>query len=80
MLMMTVSTASCRPGSTRATVNLDLEVHRALERNNAESPYLARQLSVFDDRQVVTRLPGTIVRGASAYTKLDGERRDNNLY
>jgi hypothetical protein len=26
-------------------------------------PYLARQLSVFGDRQLVTRLPGTIIRG-----------------
>jgi hypothetical protein len=27
-----------------------LKVHRALERTAAESPFLARQLSVFDDR------------------------------
>jgi hypothetical protein len=57
-----------------------LEVHRALERNSAESSYLARHLSVFDDQQLVTRLPGTIVQGASAYAELDGERRDNILY
>jgi hypothetical protein len=72
--MMTLSTVSCRRGSTTAAqrvVNegrrepqrVDLEVHRALERNCAESPYLAHQLLVFDDRQLVTGLPGTIVRG-----------------
>ena len=37
-------------------------------------------LSVFIDRQLVTRLPGTIVRGVSAYAELDVERRDNDLY
>jgi hypothetical protein len=56
--------------------HVDLEVRRALERNCAESPNLARQLSVFDDRQLVTGLSGTTVRGASAYAELDGERRD----
>jgi hypothetical protein len=38
------------------------------------------QLSVFDDRQLITGLPGTIVREASAYAELDIKRRDNNLY
>jgi hypothetical protein len=39
------------------------EIRRALEREFTKSPYLARQLSMFDDRQLVTGLPRTIVRG-----------------
>jgi hypothetical protein len=38
------------------------KIRRALEREFAEIPYLVRQLSVFDDRQLVTGLPRTIVR------------------
>jgi hypothetical protein len=34
--------------STSAAANVDLGVRRALDRNCVESPYLARQLSVFD--------------------------------
>jgi hypothetical protein len=30
-----------------------------------ESPYLAHQLLVFDDRQLITVLPGMIVRGSA---------------
>jgi hypothetical protein len=48
-------------------VNFDLEVHRALERNCVESPYLARQLSVFGDQKLIMGLPGTIVRGLSVF-------------
>jgi hypothetical protein len=39
------------------------EICRALEREFAKSPYLVRQLSVFDDRQLIIGLPRTIVRG-----------------
>jgi hypothetical protein len=59
---------------------LILEVYRALDRKFAESLYLTRQLSVFDDRQLVTGLPETFVQGASAYAELDDEHRDNDLY
>jgi hypothetical protein len=38
-------------------------VRRALNREVTESPYLMRQLSVFDDRQLVTGLPGTMFEG-----------------
>ena len=34
-----------------------------IDRDYAESPYLARQLSVFDDRQVVIGLPRMMVGG-----------------
>jgi hypothetical protein len=61
-------------------VLLIFEVHRTLDRNSAEGPYLAHQLLVFDDRQLVTGLLGMIVWGASVYAELDGERIDNNLY
>jgi hypothetical protein len=44
------ATASCRRGPTSAAANLNLEVHRALEYNCAESPYLTRQLSMFYHR------------------------------
>ena len=40
-----------------------VEVRRALIHEVAGSPNLARQLSVFDDRQLVTRLPGTMFKG-----------------
>jgi hypothetical protein len=76
----TRAAASCQLGSTRAAVNLDLQVHRSLHRNCVKSPYLARQLSVFGDRQLATGLFGTIVQGASATAELDGERRDKDLY
>jgi hypothetical protein len=41
-----------------ATNGIVLEARRALERNYAKNPYLARQLSVFDDRQLVTGYSG----------------------
>ena len=53
--------ASCRRGPTRVAVKVDLEVHRALERNYAEGPYLARQLSMFYHRQPVTGVPGAVI-------------------
>jgi lipopolysaccharide biosynthesis regulator YciM len=37
-----------------------VEVRRALDREIAKSPYLACQLSTFDDRQLVTGLPRTM--------------------
>ena len=40
-----------------------VEVRRALDREVAERPYLARQPSVFDDRQLVAELPGTMFEG-----------------
>ena len=40
-----------------------VEVRRALDREVTKSPYLARQLSVFDDRQLVTGLSGTMIEG-----------------
>ena len=49
-------------GGTRQE-NHVVEVRRALILEVAGSPYLARQLSVFDDRQLVTRLPGTMFKG-----------------
>ena len=40
-----------------------VEVRQALDREVTESPYLARQLSVFDDRQLITGLLGTMFEG-----------------
>ena len=40
-----------------------IEVRRALNRDVTESPYLARQLSVFDDRQPIMRVPGMVFEG-----------------
>ena len=40
-----------------------VEVCRALYRKVAESPYSARQLSVFDDRQLITGLPEMMFEG-----------------
>ena len=48
---------------TRRKGHVDLEVRRALHVEDAESPYLARQLSVFGDRQQVTGVPGTCIGG-----------------
>ena len=53
--------ASCRRGPTRVAVKVDLEVHRALERNYAEGPYLARQLSMFYHRQPATGVLGAVI-------------------
>jgi hypothetical protein len=47
-----------------------VEVHRDLDREVTESPYLAHQLSVFDDRQLITGLPRM---------KFGGLRRTLNL-
>jgi hypothetical protein len=55
-------------------------IRRALDRKFVESPYLVRQLSVFDDQQLITGLSGTFVQGASVTAELNGERRNNNLY
>ena len=49
-------------GGTRRE-NYVVEVCRALDREVTESPYLARQLSVFDDRQLITGLLGTMFKG-----------------
>jgi hypothetical protein len=49
-------------GGTRQE-NHGVEVRRALDCEVTESTYLARQLSVFDDRQLVTGLPGTMFEG-----------------
>ena len=40
-----------------------VEVRRALDREVTESPYLAHQLSVFDNRQLVMGLSGMMVGG-----------------
>ena len=40
-----------------------VEVRQALDREVTESPYLARQLSVFDDRQPITVVPRTVFEG-----------------
>jgi len=47
----------------RVAVDVGLEVRRALDRKFAKSPYLARQPSVFGDRQLVTGVPGTMFGG-----------------
>jgi hypothetical protein len=62
-------------GNQVATNGVDLEVYRALERNCAESPYLARQLSVFEDRQLITGVTQNDDWWASAYAKLDGKNK-----
>ena len=46
-------------GDTRRE-NHVVKVRQALDRELTESPYLARQLSVFDGRQLVMGLPGTM--------------------
>ena len=40
-----------------------VEVRQALDREVTESPYLARQLSVFDDRQLIMGVPKTVFEG-----------------
>ena len=49
-------------GGTRQE-NHVIEVRRALNCEVTESPYLARQLSIFDDRQLITGLPETMFEG-----------------
>ena len=41
-----------------------VEVRRALNREVVERPYLARQLSVFDDRQLVMGYPRRCSKGS----------------
>ena len=36
---------------------------RSAELEVTENPYMARQLSVFDDRQLITGLPGMMLEG-----------------
>jgi hypothetical protein len=43
--------------------NHDVEVRRALRYKVTKSPYLARQLSVFDDQQPITGYPGQLFGG-----------------
>ena len=40
-----------------------VEVRQAINHEVAESPYLTRQLLVFDDRQLIMGLPGMMVGG-----------------
>ena len=40
-----------------------VEVRRAFDHEVIESPYLARQLSVFDDRQLITGIPEMMFEG-----------------
>ena len=49
-------------GDTRRE-NYVVEVRRDLDREVVESPYLARQLSVFDDWQPITGIPRTVFGG-----------------
>ena len=57
-----------------------IEVHRALDREVAESPYLARQLSVFDDLQLVTRLPRTMFEGLRRIKNLIINAKRRTIY
>jgi hypothetical protein len=54
---------------------VDLEVYRALECNCAKSPYLARQLSVFEDQQLIMGVTQDDGRWASVYAELDGKHK-----
>ena len=65
-------------GGTRRE-NHVVEVHRALDCEVVESPYLARQLSVSVDRQLIMGLPETIIRGASVYAELSGKHEDERF-
>ena len=58
-----------------------VEVRRALDHEVTENPYLTRQLSVFDDRQPVTGVPGTVFGGLRRTQELDGKHKEmNDLY
>ena len=60
--------------------NYAVEVCQALDRKFTESPYLARQLSVFDDRQPVTGVPGTVFGGLRRTQELDDECKKTAIY
>ena len=57
--------------------NYVVEVRRALDCEVTKSPYLVRQLSVFDDRQLVMGLPRTMVGGLrhTRNTTVNAKRR-----
>ena len=57
-----------------------VEVRRALDREVVESPYLARQLSVFDDRQPVTGVPETVFRGLRCTQNLMVNAKRRTIY
>ena len=66
-------------GGTRQE-NHVVEVHRALNREVASSPYLAHHLLVFDDRQLVMGVPGTMFRGLRCTKNLMVTQGNDDLY
>ena len=57
-----------------------VEVRRALNHEVAESPSLARQLSVFDDRQPVTGVPWTVFEGLRRTQNLTVNAKRRTIY
>jgi hypothetical protein len=57
-----------------------VKVRQALYHEVAESPYLARQLLVFNDRQLITRLPGMMTSGLRRTLNSVVNARDDDLY
>ena len=57
-----------------------VEVRRALDREVVESPYLARQLSLFYDRELVTGLPETMFEGLRHTQNLTVNTKRRTVY
>jgi hypothetical protein len=61
-------------------MHVDVEVCRAVDCELAESPYLAHQLPVFDDRQHIIGIPNTILDELRRIQNSAVNARDNDLY
>ena len=57
-----------------------VEVRRTLDREVTKSPYLARQRSVFDDRQLVMGLPETMSEGLRRMQNLIVNAKRRTIY
>jgi hypothetical protein len=57
-----------------------VKVCQALDREVAESPYLARQMSVFDDRQLIMGLPRMMTGKLRRTLNSVVNARDDDLY
>jgi hypothetical protein len=61
-------------------MHVDVEVCQAVDCEFAESPYLAHQLPMFDDRQHVIEIPNMILDGLWRIQNSAVNARDSDLY
>ena len=65
---------------TRRETHIVVEVRRAFDRKVTKSPYMACQLSVFNDQQPITGLPGSQFGGLRCMKNSTVNTKTSDLY